>query len=79
MGSEQPAGLRVAVTQCEPCWLDLQGGVRKTCDLIQEASHNGARLVAFPEVWIPGYPAWIWLVLLFLLSVETVLERAEVD
>ena len=52
--------VRVAVTQAEPAWLNLQDGVTKTCRLIAEAAQNGAQLVAFPECWIPGYPAWIW-------------------
>lgn len=52
--------LRVAVTQAEPEWLDLEAGVEKTCKLIAEAASNGAKLVSFPECWIPGYPAWIW-------------------
>lgn len=54
--------VRVAVTQAEPEWLDLQASVKKTCNLIEEAASNGAQLVSFPECWIPGYPAWIWLV-----------------
>ncbi|KAL8348682.1 hypothetical protein RB598_001786 [Gaeumannomyces tritici] len=48
--------LRVAVTQAEPGWLDLQSSVDKTCSLIAEAAENGARILAFPECWIPGYP-----------------------
>ncbi|KAI0435621.1 putative nitrilase [Xylaria telfairii] len=52
--------LRVAVTQAEPEWLDLAGTVSKTVKLIAEAAAKGARLIAFPEVWVPGYPAWIW-------------------
>lgn len=57
-----PVGIRVAVTQHEPVWLDLDGAVKKTCSLIKEASEGGAELIAFPELWIPGYPAWIWYV-----------------
>ncbi|KAJ5729633.1 Carbon-nitrogen hydrolase [Penicillium malachiteum] len=56
----QPATVRVAVTQAEPEWLDLAAGVTKTCELIAEAAKNGAKLIAFPECWIPGYPCWIW-------------------
>ncbi|KFZ19132.1 hypothetical protein V501_00814 [Pseudogymnoascus sp. VKM F-4519 (FW-2642)] len=52
--------LRVAVTQAEPEWLNLAATVQKTVDLITEAAKGGARLVAFPECWIPGYPGWIW-------------------
>ncbi|KAM3531963.1 hypothetical protein MY4038_004213 [Beauveria bassiana] len=50
----------VAVTQAEPVWLDLDATVDKTCALITEAAKNGAKILAFPETWIPGYPAWIW-------------------
>lgn len=52
--------VRVAVTQAEPAWADLPAAVTKTCKLIEEAASNGAQLIAFPEVWIPGYPCWIW-------------------
>jgi nitrilase len=57
---EPSTRIRVAVTQAEPEWLNLEATVFKTCELIEEAAKNGARLVAFPECWIPGYPAWIW-------------------
>jgi predicted amidohydrolase len=53
MGSK-PQTVRVAVTQHEPVWLDLQGTVAKTCKIIQDAAKAGAKLVAFPEVWVPG-------------------------
>ena len=52
--------LRVAVTQSESVWLDLQGSVQKALDLISEAAQGGAKLVAFPECWVTGYPGWIW-------------------
>lgn len=52
--------LRVAVTQAEPEWLNLEAAVVKTVSLVAEAAAGGARLVAFPEVWITGYPGWIW-------------------
>jgi aliphatic nitrilase len=56
---QQP--VRVAAVQAESVWLDLAGGVDKVISLIGEASAGGARLVAFPETFIPGYPWWIWL------------------
>lgn len=53
--------VRVAAVQAEPRWLDLEAGVAQVTDLIAEAASNGARLVAFSETLIPGYPWWIWL------------------
>lgn len=55
-----PRTVRVAVTQAEPEWLDLEASVEKTCRLMREAASNGAQLISFPECWLPGYPAWIW-------------------
>ncbi|KAJ2896550.1 Arylacetonitrilase [Zalerion maritima] len=54
------AVLKVAVVQAESEWLDLAAAITKACKLIGEAADGGARLVAFSECWITGYPAWIW-------------------
>lgn len=50
---------RVASVQAEPVWLDLPATTDKTIDLVREAAGNGARLVAFPELWLPGYPIFL--------------------
>ncbi|KAJ1554791.1 hypothetical protein HK405_004066 [Cladochytrium tenue] len=52
---------KVAAIQSEPAWLDLAAGITKTCDLIAEAAAEGAKLIVFPETWIPGYPNYIWM------------------
>ena len=26
----------------------------------REAAKNGAKIVVFPEVFVPGYPDWVW-------------------
>lgn len=52
--------VRVAAVQAESVYFDLQGSVEKTCRLIEEAAGKGCDLIAFPEVWIPNYPGWIW-------------------
>ena len=52
---------RVAVVQAAPVFLDLDATVDKTIALIEQAAAEGAKLIAFPETFIPGYPWQIWL------------------
>src|SRR6266481_9623722 len=54
------AKYKVAVVQAAPVWIDLEGTVAKTIRYIEEAAKEGAKLIAFPETWIPGYPWYIW-------------------
>jgi len=50
--------VRVAVAQAEIA-PDLEQGIARTAALTRDAAEAGARLVAFPETWLPGYPAWL--------------------
>jgi len=48
----------VAAVQAHPA-KDLDAGLERTATLAADAAGRGATLVAFPETWLPGYPAWL--------------------
>jgi nitrilase len=52
----------VGAAQATPIWLNREATVEKACALIAEAGQNGAKLIVFPEAFIPAYPDWVWLV-----------------
>ncbi len=49
-----------ASVQAAPVYLDREATVQKACRLVERASTGGARLVVFPETWVPGYPFWVF-------------------
>ena len=51
---------KVAVIQESPVFLDKEKTIKKSVSLIEEASNSGAKLIVFPETFIPGYPDWMW-------------------
>ncbi|PAT40092.1 aliphatic nitrilase [Vandammella animalimorsus] len=52
---------KAATVQAAPVFLDPQATVDKVVRLMGEAAEQGARLVAFPEVFVAGYPYWNWI------------------
>jgi nitrilase len=52
---------KAAAVQAAPAFLDTPATIRRAVSLIDEAARNGAALIAFPEVFVPGYPYWNWI------------------
>lgn len=48
--------VKAAVIQASPILFDRDATVKKTVDLIGQAAGMGARLLLFPEAFIPAYP-----------------------
>lgn len=47
---------KVAVVQATPVMFNKDKCIEKALDFIKECADNGAELVVFPELYIPGYP-----------------------
>ncbi len=52
---------KAAAVQTSPVFLDVDKTVDKAISLMAEAARNGAQLIAFPEVFVAGYPYWNWI------------------
>lgn len=52
---------KAAAVQASPIFLNVDATVDKAISIIKEAAGNGASLVAFPEVFVAGYPYWNWI------------------
>jgi nitrilase len=51
--------LPLAVVQYPPVFLNLAASMARADWLIRDAVGSGARIVVFPEAWLPGYPVWL--------------------
>ncbi|WFB63849.1 carbon-nitrogen hydrolase family protein [Sphingobacterium sp. WM] len=52
---------KAAAVQTSPVYFNVDATVAKVCAIIKEAADNGAKLIAFPEVFISAYPYWNWI------------------
>jgi aliphatic nitrilase len=50
--------MRLAAVQAAPVFLNRDATVEKACALIREAGRQGARVIGFPEGFIPAHPYW---------------------
>lgn len=51
--------MKIAVAQIEPVWLNREATTARVVAAIEQAAAAGARLVAFGEALLPGYPFWV--------------------
>ena len=51
--------MRVAAVQDSPVYLDRKATLDLVKERIIEAGKGNADLIAFPEVFVSGYPVWI--------------------
>jgi predicted amidohydrolase len=54
-----PDKITVAIIQASPVFMNLEASLAKAVALIEQAASKGARIIAFGETWLAGYPAWL--------------------
>ena len=54
------SAVTVCVVQAAPVWLNKAATIEKACGLIAQAGALGAKVIAFPESFIPAFPYGVW-------------------
>ena len=54
--------MKIAAVQAASVFLARDACIEKACGLIREDASAGAKLVVFPEAFVPGYPVWVWFI-----------------
>jgi len=52
----------LSAAQATPVFLDRAATINKACDLMATAAGKGAKLIVFPEAFVPCYPDWVWVI-----------------
>ena len=50
--------VKVALVQKPPIFLNLPDSMQKFARIALECAEGGAKIIVFPETWLPGYPVW---------------------
>jgi nitrilase len=50
----------IAAVQAAPVFMDRDATIDKACGLIADAAKRGAKIIVFPEAFVPTYPDWVW-------------------
>ncbi len=50
----------VSIAQITPVFLNKEATITKAIRSINDSSGKGAKLIVFPEAFIPCYPEWVW-------------------
>jgi nitrilase len=54
------SSVTIAAVQAASVLMDREATLDKAVELIAKAAADGARIVVFPEVFIPGTPVWVY-------------------
>lgn len=51
---------KIAAVQYPPVYYDLEKGLERAVEIIEEAASDGIECLVFSEAWLTGYPILVW-------------------